>query len=95
MIDPERARILTSLLDRALVRAVPDAKIRDELSFHIADVLRDFLKIESTLGKVFDGAELSRLDLEEIVSLMTSHWPYHLRAIARIRKRLDDKLGSL
>ena len=91
MIDPERARILTSILDRALVRTVPDAKVRDELSFHISDVLRDFIRIESLLEKALDGGELSRVDLEEVVSLMTSHWPYHLKAIGRLRRRLDDK----
>ncbi|WNG39119.1 hypothetical protein F0U61_39740 [Archangium violaceum] len=90
-IDPERARILTSILDRSMVHAVPDAKVRDELSFHIADVLRGFLRIQSLLEKAFDGGELSRVDVEEVVSLMASHWPYHLKAIARLRKRLDGE----
>ena len=55
MIYRERAKILTATLDRAMMRSVPDAKVRDELSFHIADILRDFLQIESTIEKAFEG----------------------------------------
>ena len=94
MIDRERAKILTATLDRAMVRAVPDAKVRDELAFHVADVLRDFLQIESTLEKAFEGKELTREDLDGVLSLMVTHWPYHLKAIVRLRKRMEGQPPS-
>lgn len=89
MIDAEKARILTHVLDRAMVKAVPDDKIRDEMAFHIADVLRDFLQISPVIEKAFDKGELSRADVDAVLSLLLSHWPYHLKGLARLRKGLD------
>ncbi len=89
MIDVEKARVLTHVLERAMLKAVPDDKIRDEMAFHIADVLRDFLQISPVIEKAFKAGELSREDVDAVLSLLLSHWPYHLKGLARLRRGLN------
>lgn len=45
MLDAEKAQVLTHVLGRAMAKAVPDDKVREEMAFHISDVLRVFLQI--------------------------------------------------
>jgi hypothetical protein len=92
MIDAEKAQVLTHVLERAMLKAVPDEKIRDEMAFHIADVLRDFLQISHVIEKAFEKGELSRSDVDAVLSLLLSHWPYHLKGLARLRKRMSAEL---
>lgn len=89
MIDLEKARVLTHVLERAMLKAVPDDKVRDEMAFHIADVLRDFLQISPVIEKAFEKGELSRADVDAVLSLLVSHWPYHLKGLRRLRKGLE------
>ncbi|HYO56669.1 hypothetical protein [Archangium sp.] len=89
MIDEEKAQVLTHVLERAMVKVVPDDKVRDEMAFHISDVLRDFLQISPVVEKAFEEGELSRGDVDAILSLLLSHWPYHLKGLARLRKKLN------
>ncbi|HYO71253.1 MAG TPA: hypothetical protein VEU33_34755 [Archangium sp.] len=89
MIDAEKARVLTHVLERAMLKSVPDDKIRDEMAFHISDVLRDFLQISPVIEKAYEKGELSRADVDAVLSLLLSHWPYHLKGLARLRKGLD------
>lgn len=91
MIDAEKAQVLTHVLERAMLKAVPDDKVRDEMAFHIADVLRDFLQISPVIEKAFEKGELSRGEVDAVLSLLLSHWPYHLKGLARLRKRLDTR----
>ncbi|MCY1080330.1 hypothetical protein [Archangium lansingense] len=89
MIDTEKAQVLTHVLERAMLKAVPDDKVRDEMAFHIADVLRDFLQIGPVIDKAFEKGELSRSDVDAVLSLLLSHWPYHLKGLARLRTRME------
>lgn len=89
MMDAEKAQLLTHVLERAMLKAVPDDKVRDEMAFHIADVLRDFLQIGPVIEKAFEKGELSRSDVDAVLSLLLSHWPYHLKGLARLRKKLN------
>ncbi|MFY0524444.1 hypothetical protein ACN28I_15160 [Archangium gephyra] len=82
MLDAEKAQILTHVLGRAMAKAVPDDKVRDEMAFHISDVLRNFLQISPVTDKAFESGELSQDDVDVILSLLLTHWPYHLKGLS-------------
>ena len=91
MIDEEKAQILTHVLGRAMAKVVPDDKVRNEMAFHISDVLRDFLQISPVIDKAFESGEWSQDDVDAILSLLLTHWPYHLKGLARLQKKLNTE----
>lgn len=74
-------------LSVSIRREVADEKLRSEIAFHLAELFKDFDEVYPILQGALRGRAMRPGDLDRLLYLTTTHWPYHQALLARQARR--------
>lgn len=76
---------------QAALKKTFGAHIAGDLAFNCAEIYEELPVLQRMLDRIMDGTKINARDLDELQTMLTIHWPYHLGEIKRIFRKFDRR----
>jgi len=77
----------------ALFDRIRDPVLREEVSFHLAEIVFDAYSLRELVAGVMEGRTLSVSEFDQLVYAVCGHIPYHQRALRKVVKVIGVEGG--